>query len=138
MSLSDPRSRIVLHMNWKGQALPVLLNGLPSKSQAANSDIDYTDLPQPSAEQIASISPLAQVQKGTYRTPTYLVHGTQDDLVPWQQSEEFADALQKNGVRAGLEVVQGKAHSFDSFRDPDGRAWESVRKGYEFLFEQSG
>lgn len=33
MSMTDPRSRIALHMSWKGQALATLLDGLPSKKQ---------------------------------------------------------------------------------------------------------
>lgn len=32
---TDPRCRIVLHINWKAQTLPVILGGLPSKSKAA-------------------------------------------------------------------------------------------------------
>lgn len=83
--------------NWKGQALPILLNGLPSKSQSAHTNTDYTNLLHPALSRIASISPLAQVQKGTYRTPTFLIHGTRDDLIPWQQSEEFRDALEMEG-----------------------------------------
>lgn len=144
MSPSDPRSRIILHMNWKGQTLPILLNGLPSKpaSRASKSThtntTDYTHLPQPSDEQIASISPLAQVHRDTYRTPTYLIHGTRDDLIPWQQSREFSDALEAKGVAVGLGVVEGKGHLFDLYRDPDGKGWESVRQGYEFCFGHSG
>ena len=139
MSLSDPRSRIILHMNWKGQTLPILLNGLPSKAFAATfpKSTDYANLPQPSEEQIAFINPLAQVRNGAYRTPTYLIHGTKDDLVPWQQSQQFADALRGRGVQVGAEVVEGKVHLFDLYRDADGSGWESVKKGYEFVFEQS-
>ena len=143
MAPSDPRSRIILHMNWKGQTLPVLLNGLPcrlasaSQTTNANANTKYTDLPQPSDESIASISPLAQVEGNTYRTPTYLIHGTRDDLIPWQQSQEFIEALRAKGVNAGLEIVEGKSHLFDMFRDPDGKGWESVRRGYEFCFEHS-
>ena len=141
MAPSDPRSRIILHMNWKGQTLPVLLNGLPCKpasaSQSTNANTKYTDLAQPSDESIASISPLAQVERNTYRTPTYLIHGTRDDLIPWQQSREFMEALKAKGVKAGLGIVEGKGHLFDMYRDPDGRGWESVRRGYEFCFEHS-
>ncbi|KAL6719406.1 hypothetical protein ACLMJK_003646 [Lecanora helva] len=137
MSPSDSRSRIVLHMNWKGQALPVLVNGLPSKASSVPEKRDYyANLPQPNEDQIASISPLEQVRRGRYRTPTYLVHGTKDDLIPWQQSQEFADALKAQGVPAGIEIVEGKVHLFDLYRDADGKGWESVQKGYEFCFQQ--
>lgn len=134
MSTSDPRSRIVLHMNWKGQSLPVLVNGLPPMSAAA-SNVDYANLPQPNDDQLSIISPLAHVKNDTYRTPTYLIHGKPDDLIPWQQSQEFVEALKMKGVQTGLDVPEGKKHLFDMFRDPDGSGWESVKKGYEFCFK---
>jgi len=134
MSPSDPRSRILLHMNWRAQALPILLNGLPSIPTATDTT-DYTSLPLPSAAQISSISPLAHVEDGSYRTPTYLVHGTKDDLIPWQQSQGFVQALQGNGVRAGFGKGEGKVHLFDLYRDRDrdGSGWESVRRGFEWV-----
>lgn len=128
-------------MNWKGQTLPIVLSGLPSKlaldSQKKITNINYAILPQPSDKQIESISSLFQVQNNTYRTPKYLIHGTKDDLIPWQQSQEFRDALKAKGVPVGLRVVEGKAHLFDLYRDPDGTGWEVVRSGYKFCFEQS-
>lgn len=133
MSPSDPRSRIVLHMNWHAQALPILLNGLPSIPTATDTT-DYTSLPLPSAAQISSISPLAHVEDGSYRTPTYLVHGTKDDLIPWQQSQGFVQALQGRGVKAGFGKGEGKVHLFDLYRDRDGSGWESVRTGFEWVF----
>ncbi len=33
----------------------------------------------------------------------------------------------------GLAVVEGKGHLFDMFWDPDGKGWESLRRGYEWL-----
>lgn len=103
MAPSDPRSRIVLHMNWKGQALPVLLNGLPPKSRAPSSSPASTfyNMPQPTAEQIVSISPFAQIVRDAYRTPTFLIHGTDDDLIPYQQTQRVHDALVQRGVPAG-------------------------------------
>ena len=136
MSPSDPRSRIALHMNWKGQALPVLLNGLPSVAQA-NSKSDGTDwkcLPMPPLEKIVAVSPYAQVLRGNYCTPTFLVHGTADDLIPWRQSREFCDELLGKGVRAGIAVPDGRRHLFDLYRDADGVGWAAVMAGYEFLF----
>lgn len=135
MSLSDPRSRIVLHMNWTGQALPVLLNGLPSRKANGNADPKkWLKLPQPSQEKIISISPYAQITRGNYRTPTYLIHGTSDDLIPWQQMQRTYDALVSQEVPAGLEIVDNAVHLFDLYRDRDGKKWETVLKGYEFLF----
>ena len=137
MSLSDPRSRIVLHMNWKGQALPILFNGLPSKATitASNQNASqYLNLPQPSNDEIVSISPYAQIRRGNYKTPTFLIHGTKDDLIPWQQMQRTYEGLREIGVPAGLEIVEGAVHLFDLYRDPTGKMWETVLRGYEFLF----
>ena len=140
MTPSDPRSRIILHMNWAGQTLPILIHGLPASS---NEDVKHEHLnrdarhwrfmPQPSIAEIAPISPLAQIHRGCYRTPTYLVHGTADDLIPWQQTQRTYEALVKMGVPAGLDIVKGKKHLFDLHEDEDERVKATVRIGYDFL-----
>lgn len=139
MSLSDPRSRIVLHMNWKGQTVPLLFHGLPSKTKAKTSaDINYRALPQPPAEVIARISPYAQAQLGNYKTPTYLVHGTNDDLIPWQQTQRMLNELRAQGVAAEADILEGAEHLFDMCHDPDGSRWVAVEKAYNFLFMTLG
>lgn len=126
----DPRSRICLHMNWKGQTLPVLLNGL----DPANCD-EGSLLTHPTADQIRAVSPLAQIRKGTYRTPTFIVHGTRDDLIPWQQAQRTYKALCEHGVEAELKIVEGGIHLFDAGKgfERDEEAAKAVREGYEFL-----
>jgi len=130
MSLSDPRWRFVLHMNWRAQTLPFLLTGLPH-SQHPTPQIPI--LPYPSREQIVSISPYAQILRGAYRTPTFLIHGRPDDLIPWQQSMRVHDALRERGVRAGIEIIEGAKHLFDTFPDPGVDTEEAVGRGYEWL-----
>lgn len=134
MSPRDPRSRIALHMNWKGQTLPILLGGLPRKADTYYNGKDWHSLPQPSVEEIASISPFAQIFRGRYRTPTFLVHGTEDDLIPWEQTKKVHEALVGRGVLAGCAVVQGAPHLFDLGPDTDRKRWEAIEKGYRFLF----
>lgn len=134
MSPTDPRSRIVLHMNWTGQMLPVILNGLPTRA-GADPDLDYRHMAQPGADRIAAISPCAQIRAGNYATPTYIIHGTRDDLIPWQQARTTYEALVARGVPAGLDVVEGAEHLFDLYRTR-GEDWEVVLRGYEFLFRQ--
>ncbi|KAF2135593.1 uncharacterized protein K452DRAFT_260436 [Aplosporella prunicola CBS 121167] len=124
---SDPRSRIALHMNWKGQTLPILINGLNK------SDEDRNTAEMPTPDQIKRISPLAQIRKGTYRTPTYLIHPTNDDLIPWQQSQQAYEALRSSGVDAEISLVEGRNHLFDLSRSLDEAAWDVVNSGYEFL-----
>lgn len=141
MSTSDSRSRIALHMNWRGQALPVLLGGLPSKiqSSASSSSLEsWLSLPQPDPAQVASVSPYAQIDRGNYRVPTFLIHGTKDDLIPWQHTKKVRDALVNRGVPTGMQIVEGGVHLFDLGRDVDARHWQAVRKGYEFLLSHLG
>jgi hypothetical protein len=66
MSLSDQRSRIALHTNWKCQALAVLLGGLPSKrglvsssnsSSSSARQVDWKNRPQPDPALVAAVSP---------------------------------------------------------------------------------
>ncbi|KAF2117245.1 Alpha/Beta hydrolase protein [Lophiotrema nucula] len=136
MSLQDPRSRIVLYMNWNGAALPILINGL-SKEIARD---ERTKIPMPNREQIRSISPLAHIQDGTYRTPTYLIHGTADDLVPWQQSKRMMDALQEKGVPVHLQLLESEPHLFDMFRRSrrNGPAAAAIIGSINFLRESTG
>lgn len=137
LSKSDPRSRIALHMNWKGQTLPIILGGLPNKSESGSDGHDssrWLSLPQPSPTEIASVSPYAQIISGTYRTPTFLIHGTKDDLIPWEHSLRFRDALLDRGVAAGIDIVEGGVHLFDLYHDPNGKYLQAILRGYEFLF----
>ncbi|KAL4940292.1 hypothetical protein BDV06DRAFT_230433 [Aspergillus oleicola] len=134
MAPEDPRSRIVLHMNWKGQCLPVLLHGLPTADSISPTVAEeLMSQPQPDVEEIQRVSPYAQIQNGVYRTPTFLIHGTEDDLIPWEQSVRTVEALKEKGVRAEVSVLEEKVHLFDLYRDADGTGWEVVSKGYEFL-----
>ncbi len=128
-------------MNWHAQALPILLNGLPSKTQAAAAAADadptnWNSLPPPTHSKIIAASPLAQIVRGSYRTPTFLLHGSDDDLVPCRQARRVHEALGADGVEAGIAIVEGKGHLFDIFYGDEGEGgeWEAVKEGYRFLF----
>jgi acetyl esterase/lipase len=133
MSLEDPRSRIILHMNWEGQSLPILINGLRRTGSPASKCV--TKPATPSIEQIRGISPLAQIRAGSYKTPTFLIHGTCDDLVPCQQSQRTYEALLEKGVPAKLVILKDALHLFDLFhrfkRNAD--AVKAVNDGFDFL-----
>ncbi|KAI1140804.1 BcPKS19, polyketide synthase [Hypoxylon sp. FL0543] len=133
--LTDPRCRIVLHINWKAQTLPVILGGLPSRRKSAEyPDIkDWNALPQPSLDKIVAASPLAQIRQGNYQTPTFLIHGTADDLIPWQQSRGTFEAMMDRNIPAELVLVEGAPHICDLSSDPDSEGWRAAVRGYEFL-----
>ncbi|OLN96152.1 Iterative polyketide synthase CazM 3 [Colletotrichum chlorophyti] len=133
---SNPRSRIVLHMNWKAQTLPVVIGGLPSRRQAASRRPEVKDwnaLPQPPAEEIRRCSPLAQVRSGNYGTPTFLVHGTADDLIPWQQSVRTIEEMKARNIDAQLILVPGGLHVCDTSHDPESAGWQAVLEAYRWL-----
>nr|A0A0B5KU17.1 RecName: Full=Non-reducing polyketide synthase mapC'; AltName: Full=Mycophenolic acid biosynthesis cluster protein C' [Penicillium brevicompactum]AJG44381.1 MpaC' [Penicillium brevicompactum] len=133
MSTRDPRSRIALHMNWTGQTLPVLLKACTIKGNTEKCSPD--DLSRPTEEDIQAVSPNYQIRVGRYNTPTFLIHGTSDDLVPCAQTESTHGALTASGVEAELRVVQEAAHLFDLY--PASHAGQeakaAVAEGYEFL-----
>ncbi|KAF7159620.1 hypothetical protein CNMCM5623_005000 [Aspergillus felis] len=133
MAPNDPRSRIALHMNWKGRTLRVLLNKLSPDSGSSSDPTD--DLPEPTLDRIQSVSPLAQIQKGAYRVPTFIIHGTKDDLIPWQQAMRTYEALRQKDVIAEVRILEGAAHLFDLYQSykTDEKAIRVVQEGYEFL-----
>jgi acetyl esterase/lipase len=59
---------------------------------------------------VRAASPITHVSAGD--PPFLLVHGEEDPLVPIQQSEEFAAALQAAGVEATLVRVANAGHGF--------------------------
>ncbi|KAI1321955.1 hypothetical protein F5Y16DRAFT_404978 [Xylariaceae sp. FL0255] len=133
--MTDAHYHIVLHINWKAQTLSVITAGLPSRKKA-NEIPDGTDwkaLPQPSLEQIRAVSPLAHVQDGNYKTPTFLIHGTADDLIPWQQSQGTYDAMLARGIPVELALVEGAPHITDLSSNRNLKGWQAALRGYDFL-----
>ena len=59
--------------------------------------------------------------------------------MPWQESQRTYDELVRQGVPAGVRIVNGGEHIFGVLGvsdDDDGRVWQSVLDGYHFLFER--
>ncbi|KAL8693636.1 MAG: hypothetical protein Q9218_001594, partial [Villophora microphyllina] len=130
MAPEDARSRICLFMNRNAMTLQVLLNGLVKG--ADGSTLEERTL---TTKEIRAISPLAQIRDGAYKTPTFIVHGTQDDLIPWQQAQKTHDALRERGVDGDVRIVENAVHLFDVGKGlwRDEEALKVVREGYEFL-----
>ncbi|KAK6074459.1 polyketide synthase (beta-ketoacyl synthase) [Seiridium cupressi] len=134
-SHNDPRTRIVLHINGKAQTLPIILGGLPSRKKAAaeHPTIDWNALPQPKLETIRAASPRAHIHQGTYSVPTFFIHGTADDLIPWQQSHGTYRTMKDNGIETDLVLIEGALHICDLSSDPKSEGWKAVLKGYDFI-----
>ncbi|CZR52558.1 related to polyketide synthase [Phialocephala subalpina] len=134
---SDPRARLVLHINWKAQTIPLIIGGLPSKSKILSSSSnprDYYNLPQPSSDKVIPCSPIAQIRNGNYKTPTFFVHGTNDELIPWQQTKRTFEELKGKGVQTELVLVKGAPHVCDLSSEAESEGWKAVVRGYEFLY----
>ncbi len=122
----DPRSELVLSLFKEGNGLPMMLNGITDPNWRR----------KPDADKIAAISPMAQLRKGAYTTPTFLIHGEKDEIVPFHTADKFARALEKEGVRNGFLPVKGVKHIHDLNLGPGMQKWEEqVAPGYEFLLE---
>lgn len=60
------------------------------------------------AEHLAMISPINYVTAGD--PPAFLIHGVEDSLVSWEQSEIYHSALQEAGIESELLLVENAEH----------------------------
>ncbi|KAL2130203.1 hypothetical protein VTI74DRAFT_6770 [Chaetomium olivicolor] len=159
LTLKDDRARLILHMNWKAQSVPVLIRGLPHKSRASASTsasasasasagqqdmmdnarvTDWKALPKPPVEKIRACSPYWHILQGDYRTPTFMVHGNADDWIPYQMTQRTIAALRERGVPCGILIPDQCGHAFDLFPQEDrlGVGWPAIEAAYDFACEQ--
>jgi acetyl esterase/lipase len=61
-------------------------------------------------ESLASASPVTYASKDD--PPFLIMHGDQDDAVPWAQSQEFYERLRDAGVDANYHLLRGYGHAF--------------------------
>ncbi|KAF7889246.1 hypothetical protein EAF00_009546 [Botryotinia globosa] len=122
----DPRSELVLSLFKEGNGLSIMLNGI--------SDHDWCR--KPDRERVAFISPMAQLRSGIYTTPTFLIHGEDDEIVPFHTAKKFVAALKEHGVQSGFLGVSCAKHIHDLNLRPGTEQWrQGVEPGYAFLFE---
>jgi len=58
---------------------------------------------------VRTASPIAYVYRD--QPPVLLIHGTDDQIIPYEQSEIFADAMDKVGARYHFHTVVGGGHN---------------------------
>ncbi|KAL8941134.1 MAG: hypothetical protein Q9216_002433 [Gyalolechia sp. 2 TL-2023] len=144
----DPRSELVLSLFQESghRSLSILLNGLPEEQNETfdgmNSSESAAAAPDPliSKQQLDSINPIAQVRAGKYTTPTFIVHGSEDEVLPCGMSVAFVEALREKGVEAGVRVVDGAKHLCDLGVEAGSLGWEGMGggEGYAWRLEQLG
>lgn len=79
-------------------------------------------------EAYALASPIAHINGAC--CPFLILHGTEDDVVPTEQSRSLAARLIEVGGRADLVELEGEGHSFSFY------AWDEIRqKSLDFLRE---
>lgn len=54
--------------------------------------------------------------------PAFLAHAFDDEVVPYQESTLYAEALQRHGVAAEIHLFDKGGHGFGPGRDEDGTA----------------
>ena len=75
----------------------------------------------PAPEKVQLYSNELQVNKET--PPAFLVHATDDKVVPVQNSLRYYEALEKNGVPAELHIYQRGGHGFALGREGTEKGW---------------
>lgn len=76
-------------------------------------------------KQLRAVSPYYMVKKGL--PPFLLLHGTADELVPYQQSPRFCQALKVKGVNCELYTVKDGLHGMGNWeKHPDQLEYKSV------------
>jgi acetyl esterase len=71
---------------------------------------------------LRAISPIFAVHKGM--PPFLCIHGTKDDQVAFEQSNEMCDAMHKVGTGCELIVVEGGGHGMGGWRAAEMQHWK--------------
>ncbi len=140
----DPDAEIVIHGQSMGAACALMMSGddLPDNVKAVISDCAYTDayamfqkqmkdwfhlpafplldaanlmLQLRGGYDLKDASALSQVKKSDI--PTLFIHGTEDDMVPYEMSRELYDAA---SCEKELLLVEGAGHAQAPDKDPEG------------------
>ncbi|HEY3738968.1 MAG TPA: alpha/beta hydrolase [Bryobacteraceae bacterium] len=73
-------------------------------------------------------APLFAVHRGM--APFLIIHGTNDDQVPFSQTELMREAMKKIGVKCDLITVEGGGHGMGSWKAPEMQHWKPEMIGW--------
>jgi acetyl esterase/lipase len=119
---ADQSSRVQAVCDWFGPTDLLLMN--EQAGDRGTIDHDAADSPeskllggplQENADKAKRAGPITYVTSDD--PPFLIVHGNQDPLVHWQQSQMLADSLKDSGCDVTLTIVPGAGHG--RFRDPE-------------------
>ncbi|KAL8998311.1 MAG: hypothetical protein Q9169_002625 [Polycauliona sp. 2 TL-2023] len=121
---SDPRTDLVLSL-FKNNSAANLSLLLPSETATATKQ-----------HHLNAINPLHQLQTGNYNIPTFIVHGSDDEIIPHTQSIIFQRTMKEKGLESGVLIVEGAKHIHDVGIAEGNEMWEKgVGPGYDFLLK---
>jgi acetyl esterase/lipase len=126
----DQNSRVACVADYFGPTDLLGIGGFPS--QIAHNDAKSPESQliggpvQENKDQARSASPVHFVSRDD--APTFLAHGTDDKLVPFQQSVEFEAALKKSAVPVYMQTITGGGHG--GFEGPE------LNKRLEMFFDK--
>ncbi len=126
----ETSSRVQAVCDWFGPTDFMQMTNYPSDLKHAAADSPESRLIggplAQNAEKAERANPIHYI---TADDPPFLImHGDKDPLVPWQQSQLLADALQKAGVHVTFHIVPGGGHGGAEFRKR-----EEVDRLFEFF-----
>ena len=136
----DPRSECLLSLFRGGResldfGLSLMLSGRPGEHRTIG---DLVSQP-PNKERRSMACPTAHLKAGTYKVPTYIIHGDADNIAPFPPALAFHEEMVRQGLKSGFTAVVGGQHIHDLRSAPGTTKWASeVEPGYAFLFEILG
>lgn len=100
-------------------------------TQLGNGTVIDAIYPQGTTRGFGEIDPVMNISPSF--PPTYILHGTEDDMVPIEFNRNLFNELQRNGVESGMADVSGEGHTFAMRMVKGDETWERQLLGWEFL-----
>lgn len=130
----DPRSELLLSLFREDSkyGLSLLHNGGTTTKQNVRKLVNN----RPGMEGVSSFCPTFHVKEGTYRTPTFIIHGEKDEVALFESAVQLHEELKQHGVSTGFLNLKNGRHIHDLSLKPGSEKWtEQVAPGYQFLFD---
>lgn len=65
--------------------------------------------------------------------PTFIAHGTDDEMVPLLLSQHLFSQMKRFGVQCELREIPSEGHTFAAKMEKGSRTWQLQRLGFDFL-----
>ncbi len=123
-------SEVQAVVDWFGPTDVLRMSQFPSNidhDAATSPESRVLGQPQQSNPEAAgSLSPITYLWRGA--PPTFVVHGTSDSVIPYEQSQHFwRRATQVYGLDYDFEAIPSAGHGGPGFDVDDARAWFDAR-----------